>query len=176
MPPKNRPPDATISRNAVRQLANRGLRAPCRINVQTRNGDVTLTGHVMYAHQREAALQAMRTIEGVQRVTDQLKVKPPAKHEYKTLPPRPKPDRAPEATKAEATEASTEEEAAEAETSNATAADATASPNAEAAETSAAVDENLSDSTEFELGPLPLRASFSMHKSPEQTQTDRGEE
>ncbi|HVX62374.1 MAG TPA: BON domain-containing protein [Pirellulales bacterium] len=172
--PKDRPPDATISRNAIRQLANRGLRAPCRINVQTRNGQVTLTGHVQYPHQRDAAVQALRAIEGVDRVTDQLKVKPPAKHEYKTLPPLPKPDAAPIAAEAEATDAAAEEQAAEPDASHETDAHATAEPDVELTAEAAVASEaneapeaagNLSDSTEFDLGPLPPRASFSMPKS-----------
>jgi hypothetical protein len=71
--------DETISRNVSRQLAGRGLRSPCHIQVQTRNGEVTLSGTVQYVHQRDAAVQAIRTVEGIKRVVEKLKVSPPAK-------------------------------------------------------------------------------------------------
>lgn len=74
--------DATITRNVSRQLAGCGLRSPCRIEVQTRNGEVTLSGAVQFVHQRNAAVQAIRTVEGVRRVIEKLKVTPPAKHQY----------------------------------------------------------------------------------------------
>lgn len=149
-PSKNQPPDATIARNAIRQLANRGLRAPCHINVQSRNGEVTLSGHVLYPHQRDAALQALRSIEGVSRVTDQLKIKPPVKHEYKTLPPLAKPAQQEEAAEAEPAEAEAPTDAIDKPT--AAAAPATQRPAVEST-----AEENLSDSTDFELGPLPPR-------------------
>jgi hypothetical protein len=74
--------DASISRNVSRQLASAGLRAPCHIQVQTRNGEVTLSGSVQFVHQRNTAIQALRTVEGVIRVVEKLKVTPPAKHQY----------------------------------------------------------------------------------------------
>jgi hypothetical protein len=72
--------DATISRNVIRQLAS--FKRPCRIQVQTRNGEVTLSGTVQFVHQRNAAVQAIRTVEGVTRVVEKLKVMPAAKHTY----------------------------------------------------------------------------------------------
>lgn len=74
--------DATIARNVSRQLASSGLRSPCRIQVQTRNGEVTLSGTVQFVHQRNTAVQAIRTVEGVKRIVEKLKVTPPAKHQY----------------------------------------------------------------------------------------------
>jgi type IV secretory pathway VirB10-like protein len=74
--------DASISRNVSRHLANAGLRAPCHIQVQTRKGEVTLSGSVQYVHQRNTAVQSIRTVEGVTRVVEKLKVTPPAKHQY----------------------------------------------------------------------------------------------
>ncbi|HVA49740.1 MAG TPA: BON domain-containing protein [Pirellulales bacterium] len=74
--------DVTISRNVTRQLAGRGLRSPCHIQVQTRNGEVTLSGTVQFVHQRDAAVQAIRTVEGVKRIVEKLKVKGPAKPQY----------------------------------------------------------------------------------------------
>lgn len=74
--------DATISKNVSQQLAGRGLRSPCRIQVQTRNGEVTLSGTVQFVHQRDAAVQAIRTVEGVTRIVEKLKVTRAAKHQY----------------------------------------------------------------------------------------------
>ena len=78
--------DAAISRNVTQYLAGRGLRSPCRIEVQTRNGEVTLSGTVQYVHQRDTAVQAIRTVEGIKRVVEKLKVTPPAKHQYPQTP------------------------------------------------------------------------------------------
>jgi hypothetical protein len=74
--------DASISRNVTRHLANAGLRSPCHIQVQTRNGEVTLSGSIQYVHQRNTAVQSLRTVEGVKRVVEKLKVTPAAKHQY----------------------------------------------------------------------------------------------
>ena len=72
-------PDRTITQQAGKKLANRGIRSPCRVEVQTRNGDVTLSGSVQYAHQKGAAAQVVAGITGVRRVIDQLVVKPAVK-------------------------------------------------------------------------------------------------
>lgn len=146
MPPKNQPPDSSISKNVSRALASCGLRAPCQIRVQTRKGQVTLAGHVIYPHQKAAAVQAIQKIEGVLRVTDQLKVRPPVKHDYKTLPPLPKPAAQAPAEDAEAKQAAPDGGADA----------AAAAPPAQSAPVSEP--ENLSDSTEFDLGPAPLIA------------------
>ena len=76
---KNQIPDDTLSQKVTQQLSNRGLRSPCKITVASRNGDITLTGTLQYAHQRQAALQACRSVSGVRRVVDQLQVKPKPK-------------------------------------------------------------------------------------------------
>lgn len=73
-------PPAPVSERALIQqvsqkLANRGIRSPCRVQVQSRNGDVTLSGTVQFAHQKGAALQLVNAISGVRRVIDQLVVK-----------------------------------------------------------------------------------------------------
>ncbi|HJT33080.1 MAG TPA: BON domain-containing protein [Pirellulales bacterium] len=91
--------DADISQNVTRQLAGRGLRSPCEIRVQTRNGEVTLSGTVQYVHQRDAAVQAIRTVEGVKRVVEKLKVTPSPKrqHAQPTSQPQSQPKDKPEA-------------------------------------------------------------------------------
>ncbi len=158
MPPKNQPPDSAISKNVSRQLASCGLRAPCQVRVQTRKGEVTLTGFVIYAHQKASALQTIQKVEGVRRVIDQMKIRSPVKHDYKTLPPLPKPAIA--ETAAEQAAAESDAAASGEESATATPAAAEAVPRAEEPSKQTAtqpiVPEDLSDSTEFELGPVPV--------------------
>jgi hypothetical protein len=68
-------PDKTINQKVTQELASRGMRAPCSIAVQTSKGVVTLSGNIEYEHQRNAAMQAARHLDGVSRVVDQLHVK-----------------------------------------------------------------------------------------------------
>lgn len=128
-------PDSVLKNKVTQQLSSRGLRTPCRINVDVRKGILTMTGHVQYPHQRDAAMAAVRSVDGLMRIVEQIQVRPPAKHQYKTLPPLPK------KTEGEA-------EAAEAEK-------AAETPAAEAAEAPSAqtVAENDSSTTEFDVGP-----------------------
>ncbi len=51
------------------------MRSPCRIAVQTAKGVVTLSGDIEYEHQRNAAVQAARHLDGVSSVVDRLHVK-----------------------------------------------------------------------------------------------------
>jgi osmotically-inducible protein OsmY len=67
--------DRTITQQVSQRLTTRGLRSPCRIDVQARNGEVTLTGNIQYPHQRAAAMQAASTAEGVRHVVDRLTIK-----------------------------------------------------------------------------------------------------
>ena len=76
-------PDATIIQKVTKQLSNHGMRSPCRIAVAARKGDVTLSGTIQFEYQRIAALHAVRGIDGVRRVMDQLKVQ--AKVAQKTI-------------------------------------------------------------------------------------------
>jgi osmotically-inducible protein OsmY len=71
--------DRNIVQQVTQRLATRGIRTPCKIDVQSRNGEVTLTGNVQYPHQRTAAMQAASTASGVRRVVDQMTIKPAAK-------------------------------------------------------------------------------------------------
>jgi osmotically-inducible protein OsmY len=72
--------DTSITQHVSQQLASRGLRPPCHVNVSTSKGNVTLSGTIQYEHQRRAAVQATRAVAGVTRVVDQLKVIPKADH------------------------------------------------------------------------------------------------
>lgn len=100
--------DATISRNVTRQLSSSGLRSPCRIQVQTRNGEVTLSGTVQFVHQKNAAVQAIRTVEGVKRIVEKIKVTPPPKHQYTQ--PANRPTKEPPVEEAVVEEADTDEQ------------------------------------------------------------------
>ena len=66
--------DRTIVQQVTQRLATRGIRSPCKIDVQSRNGEVTLTGAIQYPHQRVAAKQAASTAQGVKNVVDRLTV------------------------------------------------------------------------------------------------------
>jgi len=71
--------DRTIEKQVSQRLATRGIRSPCRIDVHSRNGEVTLSGDIQYPHQRATARQAASTATGVKNVVDHLLVKPPEK-------------------------------------------------------------------------------------------------
>ena len=71
--------DRGIVQQVTQRLATRGLRSPCRIDVQSRSGEVTLTGSIQYPHQRAAAVQAASTAAGVRQVVDRMTVKPAEK-------------------------------------------------------------------------------------------------
>jgi len=71
--------DRTIAQAVTQRLATRGIRSPCRIDVQSRNGEVTLSGSIQYPYQRSAAMQAASTTSGVRQVVDRLTVKSTAK-------------------------------------------------------------------------------------------------
>ena len=129
-------PDSVLKNKVTQQLANRGLRTPCRINVDVRKGILTMTGHVHYPHQRDAAMAAVRSVDGLMRIVEQIQVRPPAKHQYKTLPPLPKNTEG-EAQAAEAEQAAAETSAAE-------------TPAVAGAQAPA---ENESSTTEFDVGP-----------------------
>jgi osmotically-inducible protein OsmY len=67
-------PDRTIDQKVTQQLANRGMRPPCKVAASSSGGTVTLTGKIQYEHQRNVCVQVTRRVEGVQRVVDQLRV------------------------------------------------------------------------------------------------------
>ena len=67
-------PDRSIDQKVGQQLANRGMRAPCKVAASSKGGTVTLTGKIQYEHQRNVCIQLARRVDGVQRVVDQLQV------------------------------------------------------------------------------------------------------
>lgn len=72
--------DRQVTQNVTNRLANRGVRSPCNVSVQVRNGEVTLSGTVQFAHQKTAAVQAASSADGVRRVFDRTTVKTRAHH------------------------------------------------------------------------------------------------
>jgi osmotically-inducible protein OsmY len=68
--------DDRITQQVTNKLASRGFASPCRLSVQTSNGQVTLSGIVKYAHQKGAAVSAVSGMTGVRRVIDQITVQP----------------------------------------------------------------------------------------------------
>ena len=73
-------PDRVITQQLNNKLANRGVRAPCHVNVLSKNGEVTLSGTVQFAHQKGAAVQVATGITGVRRVIDLLTLKPASRN------------------------------------------------------------------------------------------------
>ena len=71
--------DQVITQHVTNKLAKGGISSPCRVVVQTKNGEVTLSGTVQYNHQKGAATKAASGIAGVRRVIDHMSVKPRAK-------------------------------------------------------------------------------------------------
>ena len=71
--------DGRITQTVTNKLASRGFSTPCRLTVQTSNGQVTLSGMVQHAHQKSAAMSAVSGMAGVRRVIDQMTVKPAVK-------------------------------------------------------------------------------------------------
>jgi osmotically-inducible protein OsmY len=67
--------DRSITQQVISCLASRGLSSSCRLSVEARNGEITLSGTVQHAHQKSTAVQATRSISGVRRVIDRLIVK-----------------------------------------------------------------------------------------------------
>ena len=71
--------DAKLVMMVTNKLMARGIRSPCHVSVTSRNGEITLSGTVVQAHQKNAATYAAAGIEGVKRVNDCLVVKVAAK-------------------------------------------------------------------------------------------------
>jgi hypothetical protein len=78
--------DQTINRNVTQLLASAGLRSPCHVVSQTRNGEVTLTGTVLRQQQRDMANQMVGNVEGVRRVVDRINIKPQVKQPFDATP------------------------------------------------------------------------------------------
>jgi hyperosmotically inducible periplasmic protein len=74
---KKGPDDATITSNVKAKLAADSSLASSTINVDTKEGVVTLTGMVNTEADKGKAEQLAKSVEGVKSVTNSLTVKPP---------------------------------------------------------------------------------------------------
>jgi osmotically-inducible protein OsmY len=72
-------PDPDIARDAVEAIKSRVPTAWENVKVTVRNGQVTLEGEVEWHSQRQAAENAVRRIQGVKHVNNQIRLKPSAK-------------------------------------------------------------------------------------------------
>lgn len=68
-------PDRTIDQQVTQKLSSRGINSPSQVTVQTRRGEVTLSGVVQHPHQKNSAVQVANSVMGVRRVIDNLTVK-----------------------------------------------------------------------------------------------------
>lgn len=69
--------DIKLTQTVNSKMAMRGIRSPCQVSVACNNGDVTLTGTVVQAHQKQAAERVAQGVTGVRRVINQLVIKAP---------------------------------------------------------------------------------------------------
>ncbi|MFN9986843.1 MAG: BON domain-containing protein [Pirellula sp.] len=67
--------DIKLTQQINTKLAMRGIRSPCHVAVACRGGEVTLTGTVVQAHQKNAAMRVAQGITGVKRVINQITIK-----------------------------------------------------------------------------------------------------
>jgi len=71
------PNDATLTSNVKSKIASASGLATAPVNVETKDGVVTLTGTVNSEADKSRAEQLARSVEGVKSVTNNLKAKPP---------------------------------------------------------------------------------------------------
>ncbi|MBN1908482.1 MAG: BON domain-containing protein [Pirellulales bacterium] len=82
MSPQSAASDKAILKKVIQNLGRMGSGSRNQVKAAIRNGQVTLSGNIQYESQRRPALKAVRSVQGVRGVTDQLKV-PPRKPEHK---------------------------------------------------------------------------------------------
>jgi osmotically-inducible protein OsmY len=73
--------DTVISQKVKEKLSSIGIRAPSHVTALSNNGQVTVSGSLQYEHQRHVALRAIKSVTGVQRVVDQMRLIPSAQHQ-----------------------------------------------------------------------------------------------
>lgn len=70
--------DGQLAETIARQL-HANIRVPDTVQVEVRNGFVTLRGTVDWSYQRDAAERPLEVLEGICGVTNEIRIKPPAK-------------------------------------------------------------------------------------------------
>lgn len=76
-PTKHHVADKAIIQKVSQRLSRSGMATTCQLTVLCQQGDVTLSGTLQFEHQRRSALSAARSVDGVRRVIDQMRVLPP---------------------------------------------------------------------------------------------------
>jgi osmotically-inducible protein OsmY len=71
--------DIKLAQQVNMKLAMRGIRSPCNVSVSCSSGEITLSGTVSQAHQKNSAMRVAQGITGVKRVINQLVVKAPGR-------------------------------------------------------------------------------------------------
>ena len=69
-------PDKDIIKKVNQRLARTGLGTQLPIKVEVHNGTVVLSGTIEFEYQRRSALKALRAVDGVRRIVDQLQANP----------------------------------------------------------------------------------------------------
>lgn len=70
-------PDEMICQNVSQRLSRMEGNGRDHITATIRDGDVTLSGKLSYEHQRRVVVNAARSVEGVRRVIDRLRIVAP---------------------------------------------------------------------------------------------------
>ncbi len=70
-------PDEMIRQNMSQRLSRMETNERDCVTATIRNGDVTLNGKLSYEHQRRTVVNAARSVEGVRRVIDRLRIVAP---------------------------------------------------------------------------------------------------
>ncbi len=73
--------DERLLRRIELKLTQIGLRSPCEIIVRVSKGVVTLGGTVLFDYQKRAAVRAIRALDDVDDIVDELKI-PPADRQW----------------------------------------------------------------------------------------------
>jgi osmotically-inducible protein OsmY len=82
MQAKKQIPDKVLAQKVSQRLSRVGMSTTCQISVLCQNGDVTLSGTLQFEQQRRAAISAARSVDGVGRVIDQMRVLPSPKERF----------------------------------------------------------------------------------------------
>ena len=69
---RNQVPDKDLLKSINQRLARTGTSSQSKVNVSVQQGNVTLTGTLQHAVQRNPIVKAVTRVPGVRRVVDQL--------------------------------------------------------------------------------------------------------
>lgn len=69
-------PDKTIIHKLNQRLVRAGMSSKSKVTIVVKNGTVTVTGLLQYDNQRRPLMNALRRVDGVRGLVDQMTVKP----------------------------------------------------------------------------------------------------